>query len=291
MNYKKFKSYSNTFVFDTWIVWNTITIFWWIHWNEKVWIDIIDKLVEKIQKWDINILKWKLILAYWNEKAIKLWKKEYKYNLNRLFKKEHLESNSNEYEIDRVKQLADIMNYSDILLDIHSVSSDSEPFMFCENIKNEIDIIKSIYNWKIILWWWDISWNLISWDADSYMHSLWKIGFTLECGNHNCDNAFYIWYKTTLSLLNKLGFLKIKLDYIENKKNCFIKMYKIKTTKTWFFRFNWKIQNFKSISKWELIWFDWEEKVLAKEDFIILLPNFEKIKKWEEIFYYWKLIK
>jgi hypothetical protein len=38
------------------------------------------------------------------------------------------------------------MDETDILLDIHSVSSDSVPFIFCENIENEIKIINNIYN-------------------------------------------------------------------------------------------------------------------------------------------------
>ncbi len=287
MKYTKFNNYSNTFVFDTWIKWESITIFWWIHWNEIAWIKTINMIIENLSNQKLKLLKWKLILAYWNEEAIKIWKRDYNYNLNRLFKDEYLKSNSDEYEIIRAKQLSEIMNKSDVLLDIHSVSSDSVPFIFCENIEKEIKIVSNIYNWKTIIWWWDIAWDLLSWGTDWYMHKLWKIAYTLECWNHNSENASDIWFKASLNLLNYFWLILYNnLDI--NWKNELIEMYKIQTTKSWNFEFEKWMSNFKIINKWDLIWIDWDIKVYAEDDFIILLPNYEKTKIWEEIFYYWK---
>lgn len=287
MKFTSFNNYSNTFVFDSGKVWKTIVIFWWIHWCEISWVKVVDKLVEDFSRDKIKLLKWKIILAYWNEEAIKIWQRDYKYNLNRLFREEYLNSNSSDYEIKRAKELSKIMDNSDTLLDIHSVSSESEPFMFCENIDDEKKIAKSIYNWKIIVWWWEIAWTLLSWDTDWYMHKQWKVSFTLETWNHNLPWAFEIWYEVSLKLLKYFELIENENNF-QKSTNQMIKMYKIQTTITWKFSFVWWVYNFKKISKWELIWVDWENNIYASEDFIILLPNYEKTKPWDEIFYYWK---
>lgn len=290
MKHKKYKNVSKTYVFDTWKEWKTIWIFWWIHGNETAWIKAICKLVEEIESWQLNLLNWKLILALWNFEAIEIWKREVKYNLNRLFKSEYLDKKSEEYEVKRMQELSSIIREVDILFDIHSVSSKSEPFMFAEDIWNEIEMASKIYNWNVIVWWGDFSWWVISWDSDSYAHSLWKIAFTIECWNHNDIKAGETAYKSSINLL--LYFWLINSEKIcNNKKWELIKMYKIKTTKTWNFNFIDWIDNFSEISKWDLIWYDSNEKIYAEEDFIILLPKYKFLEVWEEIFFYWKRIE
>lgn len=289
MDFIAFNNYSNTFVFDTKINWPTIIIFWWIHWNEIAWVKVIDKLLEQLQNDEIKILKWKLILAYWNEQAINIWKRQVKYNLNRLFRDTYFSSSSNDYEINRVKKLREVLLEWDVLLDIHSTSSKSTPFMFSEDFKDEINITKSIWSKKIIIGWEKISWDLLSWDTNGYMHKMWKMAFTLECWQHNSDNAYDVWYGTSVKMLEYFGLLK-KSNNLDIKKVDLIEMYKIETTKTWKFKFIDKINNFDHIKSWDLIWFDWDREIIAAENFIILLPNYEKVEIGEEIFYYWKKI-
>lgn len=289
---KTIKDISGIFIFDTKIKWPTIVIFWWIHWNEVAWVNVIEKFLNQLQNNEIKILKWKLILAYWNEEAIKIWKRQVKYNLNRLFKEEYFLKESDDYEIKRVKELKQILDKWDILLDIHSTSSESVPFMFAEDFKDEVEVAKNIWPEKIIIWWEKISWSLLSWDTNWYMHSKWKIAFTLECWQHNSSNAFNIWYNTSIKLLEYFGMLKkSNSNSLVNKKIDLIEMYKIEVTKTWKFKFINKIDNFSEIKKWELIWLDGGKKIIVKENFIILLPNYEKnLSIWEEIFYYGKKI-
>ncbi len=290
MKYIKYKNYSNTYVFDTKKKWKTIWIFWWIHWNEIAWVNIIKKLIKKIESWKLKLLSWKLILVLCNEWAILVWQREIKYNLNRLFKEKYLNNDSKEYEIKRVKKLSEIIKEVDILFDIHSVSSKSVPFMFAENVWNEIKIASNIYNWKIVIWWGKIAWDIISWDTDSYAHNLWKTAFTIECWNHNYSKASEVGFNSSINLLKE--FWLIKKWNIKNKNKLeLIEMYKIKTTKTWNFKFVKWIYNFKEIKTWELIWYSSKEKLYAKEDFIILLPNYWKLKKWLEIFYFWRKLK
>jgi len=161
--------------------------------------------------------------------------------------------------------------------------------MFVEDFKDEINIAENIWPKKNIIWWEKISWDLLSWDTNWYMHRLWKRAFTLECWQHNSDNAFDIWYSTSIKMLEYFDLLK-KSTNLDIKKVDLIEMYKIETTKTWNFKFINKLNNFDYIRTGDLIWLDWEKKIIAKENFVILLPNYDKTKPWEEIFYYWKEI-
>lgn len=281
------KKITNVFVFNSKIKWPTITIFWWIHWDEISWVKVIDYLKDSLNNWDINLLKWRIILAYGNEEAIKKWFRQIKYNLNRIFLKDFFNKESNDYEINRMKDLKKILDNSDVLLDIHSTSSNSEPFMFSEDFKNELSIWKVIWTDKIITWWEKNWWDVLSWDTNLYMHSIKKIAFTLECWQHRASNAFNIWLKISLNLMKYFNLIEWN---IENNNNHLIEMYKVKITNTWQFLFKEWIDNFKEIKKWDFIWYDWEEKILAEEDFIILLPKYWKAKIWEEIFFYWKKI-
>ena len=287
MDYKKFNNYLNTFVFDTKINWPTITIFWWIHWDEIAWIKVIDKLIKNIEYNKLELLKWKLILAYWNLEAIKKWVRQINYNMNRIFRND-INYNNDSLEIKRMKELSKILDITDILLDIHSTSSESIPFMFAENFKNELNISKKIWTNKIIVWW-EKNWgDLLSWDTNTYMHKLWKIAFTLESWQHKSNSAFDIWYNTVIKLLKYNNIIESNIK--NNNKIDLIEMYKVHITLNWNFIFNESIENFSYIKKDYLIWFDWSEKIYAPENFIIVLPKYANTKPWEEIFYYWKKI-
>lgn len=279
------KKMSGVYVFDSGVDWPVITIFWWIHWNEIAWVKVIDYLRGELKKWLLKIQKWKLILAYWNEIAIKKWIREVDYNLNRIFKDEFINIDSNSYEIKRVKELSVVLNSSDVLLDIHSVSSDSEPFMFAEDFKDELTVCSNIWPWKIIIWWEKNWWDILSWDTNLYMHRNSKIAFTLECGQHESPDAFDVWLKTSFNLLSYYNLINNKV------KSCntdILEMYKIVCTKKWLFKFAKKYDNFELVNKWDLIWKDWKVDFIADEDFIIMLPNYWKLNPWEEIYYYWR---
>lgn len=289
MNFKKYKDYSNTYVFDTGIKWPTITILWWIHWDEIVWINVIDTIVKQIKNNEINLLKWKLILAYWNEEAISKWVRWVDYNMNRIFLEKYIKDfKYNWLEVLRMRKIVEILDETDVLLDIHSTSSKSVPFMFAEDLKNELEVAKNTWIKKIIFWWENNDSDQIRWDTNSYVHKQWAIAFTLECWQHKSKEAFSIWYDVLVNILMYYGFI---LDKNKEKKEVdLVEMYWVEITKYWKFKFMDWIENFSNIKVWDLIWFDWNNKIIAKENFIILLPKYIDTNPWDEIFYYWKKI-
>lgn len=277
------------FFFDSWIAWKTVTVFWWIHWDEVVWEKIIKYFVKKIKSDKINIISWKLIFAFWNLEAMKIWKREYSANLNRCFNKKLFESNKEIYEYKRAKELSEILDVSDALLDIHSVSSKSDAFIFSENTEKNINLVKNIFSWKIILGYWEILDDVLAWDTENYMHNLWKLAHTLECWNHNEEKSFLIWIEVVENFLNYFWIIELK-----KKKKLyweFFKVYDIFKTKTWNFKFEKEFKNFDFIKKWEKIWYDWVQEIFSKSEFYMLLPNFWQQKIWEEVFFYWDKVK
>ena len=169
------------------------------------------------------------------------------------------------------------------------MSSPSEPFLFAENIGNELKIAANIFNGKKVVWRDNTAGNISSWDTNGYMHKNWKIWLTLECWNHMDEKSFEIWLETALKFLSLLSATQ---EHKLNNDNTWkiYEMYKIAVSKTENIKLNKKFKNFETIKNWDLVYTDWKDNIYAEEDFTILLPNYNvNIKPWEEVFYYGKL--
>lgn len=287
MKHTTFQDFSNTFVFDTHIPWPTTTILWWIHGDEIAWVKTVDYLVNQIESKLLELLNWKLIFAYWNEEAIQANKRQIEHNMNRLFQDQYLNSSSQDYEIQRAQELAQIMKQTDYLLDIHSTSSSTAPFIFAEDIWNELKIANGIFHGKTILGWEAMAdGSVISWDTNGFVHQHWGMALTLEWWSHKDVSTFEVSKQVSLSLLSFLWMTKNIIENISHSWENY-EMYKIQTSTSGNIEFSKKFNNFDQVETWDLIYTDGEEKIYAKENFTILLPNMNKnIKPEQEIFYY-----
>lgn len=295
MKSSSFHSYSGVFVFDSGMHGPTVVVFWGIHGNEIAWVQVVTKLKGMLEDESIKISTWRIILAYGNEEAILVWKKQIRHNLNRLFREEVIGSSAweSDYEMRRAKELSHVLRESDYLLDLHSVSSESVPFIFANNTPEELGIVSQLWCAKTIVWWSEASGSeVISGDTDSYIHSLGKVGFTLECWNHLSSEASDYWFEKTLLFLETLGvvFSSPSQGRFFSEKQEVFRMDEVILTKTGDFRFAKNIRNFQPVEKWETVWYDWDEPVQATTNFVILLPNFEKTRPQEEIFYRWTVL-
>jgi len=291
MKYTSFKNYPETYVFESTKPGKTLLVFWWVHGNERAWIEAIEKVKTEIISQEIKLTSGTLILALGNLDAIESNSRDGIYNMNRMFHKKYIESNSDESEILRIRQLADIMRHADVLIDIHSVSSTSTPFVFAENIPKEKELADYITPGNTIFWWEENGGDILSWDTNSYMHSLWKIAITLEAGNHYdtwSSQIAYINILKTLEYYNMLNNTDSESTRRSERKNIY--MYKVYQTISWKFEFESGIENFWIISSWQKIGNGSGVEVYADENFIILLPNFGRTKPGDEVFYYGKEI-
>jgi hypothetical protein len=164
------------------------------------------------------------------------------------------------------------------LLDIHNTTS------FYNSVKFLISEYKDFWKYfdiKYIISWFD---NLHPWWSDSYMNSIWKKWFCLECWSIN------FWDKKESEKLAEksiINFLKLtwninwKVEIFNNQK--FIKFDYIYKNKTLNFKFKKNFKDFEKIEAWEIIAYDWEEKIKAKENSYILF-SYKPSKIWDECF-------
>lgn len=279
---KLYKWIEWAYIFDSNIKWKTITIFSWIHWDEVSWINSTLKIIKQIEEWKIKLLSWKLkIVPKCNKEAVNKNQREVKYNLNRLF---HKFDKWKTYEEKRSNELMLILEKTDFLLDLHSTSEESIPFIFAEN--HSLNIAKKLWFSHIVTWW-DKLWFGISYDTQVYVDKHWWKGFTFEAWSHNHIDASDNAYQMILNFLS--NFWLIDKNYF--KKIWTSKVFEIEDVyinKSWNFKYLLNnLENFSIVWKDICIWIDWTEKIINNSEKILFMPKSESIiKRWEEVFFY-----
>lgn len=288
-NIVKDKQVDSLYIIDSWKTWPIVTIFSWIHWDEVSWIRACEKFLKAVSNNVIEINIWKIQLVIWcNKEAIKIWKREVKYNMNRLFN-DDLDVDFSDYEHKRSRELMQVIKKWEYLLDLHSTPWPSIPFMYCEKIN--MDLWKKLWVSHVIVWWNALG-DIVSWDTENYMNfNSWK-WFTFEAWDHESLD----WEKNAFQcILNFLSSLWIIDDiYFKNiweENSMFMEMKWVYTAKSNSFKYNINLDNFQKIKAWTIIWYDnWEENIV-NEDIIFIMPKVEDIiKKWIEVYFIWKEI-
>ncbi len=234
----------------------TITIIAGTHGDEICGVKAFKKVIPNIQ-----LKKGKVYFILGNLKAIKLNKRQYQTNLNRLYKDDSLIDIKTKkcYEYKRSREIIPYLNESDALLDIHSsMNKNSTPFAICE--KNIVKIAKVLPVKTIAT-----GFNAMEpGGTDGYMFSKGKIGICIECGNHISDLSNYNAIESIYKFLNYFGMVDIP-------KTKTVNVYFIYKTKN-----NFKpikcFRDFESIKKGSLIGYDGGKKIIAKKDSFILFP-------------------
>jgi len=281
---EKYKNINSCVCIDSWIIWDTIVIFSWIHGNEKSWIYWTEKIFEQLKSKNIVLKKWKIIIVFKaNEKAVKINKREVEKNMNRLFRDDL--KNRNWYEELRALELMNLLKESNYLLDLHSTSGASIPFIFSE--MKHFSFAKKLGISHIVWWWWELTDWVVSGDTENYMNNLWWVWVTFEAWNHDNPEWWENAYQMIINYLSVLNMIDAK--YFKNiwkKENIFTNIKLVYVAKTNKFEYSISVDNFNKIDKWTLIAKDWEEKIYAEKDMVLILPKEEKnIKKWIEAFF------
>lgn len=232
----------------------TITIIAGTHGDEICGIKAFKKVIPNIQ-----LKKGKVYFILGNLKAIKLNKRQYQSNLNRLYKDDSLidEKTKQSYEYKRSREIMNYLNDSDALLDIHSaMNKDSTPFTICE---------KSLINIAKVLPFKTIATGFTAMEpggTDGYMFSKGKIGICVECGDHVSDLSNFNAIESIYKFLNYFDMVDIPPTKIVN-------VYFIYKTKNNFKPIKY-FKDFEPIKKGSLIGYDGNQKVIAQKDGFIL---------------------
>ncbi len=263
--------------------WKKLLITWAVHGNEPCWRIAISRIIDEIEKWLLEIIKWSITFIpvcnpEWFKKNLRLTEE----NLARIFDKY---DNPTTYERKCSTAIAPYIDNCDALLDIHSGNAKDSKFVFLDHATDEnINITNNLWFSLIIHGRPDMYPDDWAKDPSSYAHDQWKPWIVIECGQHQDPGAVVVAYNAIKNFLyhywlttewwgnNPIPAKHImmkELIYMKNKQWTFIKERK----------------NWDSIKKWETIarYEDWEE-VYSTMDWYIILPK-HWAWPWNERFY------
>ncbi|MEK6889756.1 MAG: succinylglutamate desuccinylase/aspartoacylase family protein [Nanoarchaeota archaeon] len=243
----------------------TITILAGIHGNETCGIKAFDEIIPNIE-----IKKGKVIFIYANLEAINKGKRFIEYNLNRSFFKNQIDEIKNTIEGKTAREIINILEKTDFLLDIHSSNTHSTtPFIICE--KNSFEIAKKL-PFDIITYNWD---KFEPGSTEYYMNLKNKIGICIECGFTSDKRSEEKAKDSIMTFLNILGAIKNK-RINKNKQEYYkiIDLYKNKDAK---FEKDREFNDFYMLKEKTLIGKEGVKKIyLEKGKVLIFVRNRDK---------------
>ncbi len=178
----------------------TILIFGAIHGNETCWPQAIHDIMHEIDIGSIELKSGKIIFVpICNPLAFEQGKRYIDVNLNRIIKKH---SKPLLYEEKLANILCDYFDGADVLLDLHSISSEWTPFAFQDYYDNETNAyIKILWVQDIITGWPEMYQGTSDMGTVEYGDTKGVIWTVLECWNHNDIYAAIVAKKAILNTL------------------------------------------------------------------------------------------
>lgn len=273
-----------SYTFTSEVNWPKLLIFWAVHWNEPCGTLAIQKIIQLFENKKIILQKWSVTyVPVANPVAFEANQRYKEKNLNRIFWK--YSSPSCDEEV-YSNYLAGLIDSHDYLLDIHSTSEDTLPYVFQDFNDNESkQIAQSISSSYVVSWWQDLYQESLTWDTISYAYKMWKKGVLIECWQHVDPSSIQVAYDAIISFL--LYFWVI--EHVWNKSiqtwKYIVMKQVIYKDRDWILTSNWK--NFDYVEKWTVIarYNDWES-ILAQDNGYVIMPD-TNADIWEEWFYFW----
>ena len=272
----------------------TLLIFGAIHGNETCGQKAIQKIIKKLDSKKLTLTTGQVIfvpvsnpLAYYKNKRY------IDEDLNRNFTKT---SQPKIYEQKLANALCELVDRSDVLLDLHSTEAKGPPTIFLDfPTRNNIDLAKSTSINLAIVGWPELYQNdkrLISHDTTSYAHSKNKDCILVECGQHKSSDAQKIAEDTIIHTFKHYQLIKTPKTYKQkSKKLKMIRMSElfIKENKNDSFSHKWK--HLEIVRKGDIVGKRNSGKlIVAQNERIMILPKYNPPvgKEWFYLGYYKK---
>lgn len=271
------------YIFHSWKPWAKILFLWAIHGDETCWYYAITKLIDKINSKELTPLKWEIqAVPLCNPQWFEQNKRYLNVNLNRVIKKTpHPEL----YEEFLANEICSFIQEADIIIDIHSFSSEGPPFIF-EDVPDMHEVALAAGIGDIITGRPQMYSACDSSDSIGYAYTMGKKWILLECWINGSQESIDLAYKWIVNILRHYEMIEVQ-NSIENKQYQHIRAHQI------FFKSKeWSLikarKHLDPVKKWEIIatYTDWET-LSFENDWYILLP-FVWAQIWDERFYFGK---
>ncbi len=233
-----------------------------VHGDEKCGVEALEKILP-----NLKIERGRIFVGYGSPRAIEKNQRFIEVNLNRMFKKDDLlsESDKESYEYKRAQFLKKYLDQSDALLDIHASHTPmSKPFVICE--VNAKGIIEYLPVERIVSGFDEVEPGA----TDSYMNSIGKVGICIECGFLDDPQSEQIAEESIFAFLKARGHITNNLT---PKKQSYIRVYDLYMTKTNKFTLAKSFEDFEEVSKGQIIGIDGNQEIIAKEAALILFAR------------------
>lgn len=241
-----------------------------VHGNEICGIKAFKKIISKLE-----VEKGTVHFIVGNPRALKTNKRYIDFNMNRLFLKKSFSKKIREtYEYKRAQYIKKFLDESDALLDIHSTTNKSEPFIICE--KGSFNVAKSLpKEFKKIVYGFD---DIEPGGTDGYMNKQGKVGICIECGQHLDKKSTIIASKAIQTFLENRKHINLTKAKNPNIKKQIIRIDSMYNTKSNSFVLIKTFNDFTPIKKGEIIGIDGDTIVYAKNNSIILFAHSSSTK-------------
>ncbi len=244
-----------------------------IHGDESLGVKVLEKLTETISPKKIF---GELHLLLGNPEA---YKKNMRYvhtDMNRLFNEsleplKNLNNPNNEQK--RAVEIGSIIKDADFLLDIHSTSKPSVPFLYIENSAKHKQLASKFDVETIVLQGKTFRPKELFSSTDSFVDRCGGIGITYESGWLKDSSSFDSVFENTLRFLSDVG----TLDSVKHKKKNSLQKY--------FEIYNWVVplqkeftfsadyENFDFAQKNEILAYESGRPIIVTEDSYIIFPK------------------
>lgn len=217
----------------------------------------------------LHITHGRVIFSYGNPKAIEAHRRYTQMNLNRLFKQESAYSpeEKESYEYTRASFLKPLLLEADALLDIHaSHTIGSRPFVICEPTAMDIAAFLPVDTVVTGL------------DAvqpggtDGFMHRAGKVGICVECGYIQDDSSTAVAKQAIEAFLMAQGHMVSDVA-VRPHKQVHVHIEELYRTKQEKFVLTKEFLDFEPVFKDQVLGFDGETPIAAKDDGVILFAR------------------
>lgn len=194
----------------------SILFFGAIHGDEPCGPTALKKLAGKFSTGELQVLNGSVtIIPVCNPKAFAGGVRYCEENLNRVFT-HHPDPKT--YEAKLANELALAVDQCDVLIDLHSTSSSSAPFVFLDyesDANRQLAMATGLSN--VLAGWIELYEKIgktdpkkPSYDTGHYAHEKGKVSVTVECGQHQSVSAERVAYRSAVNVLRYFGVIKGK---------------------------------------------------------------------------------